>query len=97
VTTNYLKQPDISTTIGYADLPVGVVITKYVPAIAGSRTGHPDTWDEGQPAEIEFRLLDAENVERISLYETLTDADVERIEQLIIDKMERGGFGSTGK
>lgn len=82
--------PDLHTTICDDELCVGVVITRYKPAIPCSRTGHPDTWDEGQPADIEFRLLDAENVERISLYETLTDDDVERIEQLIIDKMERG-------
>ncbi|WP_272962297.1 hypothetical protein [Alcanivorax jadensis] len=65
------------------------LVTHYKPGIAPKRTGHPDTWDDGEDSEFKFELLD-ENGDRAEwLEDDLTNDDCARLEQEYLE-FERG-------
>lgn len=62
---------------------LNVIITHYQPELPAITTGHPDNWEPGEPAEVDFVLeLNGE------LYLDLSPASLDRVKRECLDHME---------
>ena len=60
-----------------------VFITHYQPELEAVTTGHPDNWEPGEPAEVDFELeLNGE------LYLDLSPAALDKVKRECLDHME---------
>ena len=70
------------------ELVIGV---DYTPEVKDYRKGHPDNWEEGEPACYEFELVNILSIEDSELFELSMydqDAAVDQIEAIMVDVEE---------
>ena len=75
---------------GVLDVEVTVEVTHYIPGTPARLFGHPDSWEPGIPAEIEFEVFDYKGRRNQYLLDVMSNEDYERIEKEAIEYMEDG-------
>ena len=69
---------------GEIDVEVTVEITQYAPGSPARLHGHPDTWHEHEPPEVEFRVRDHKG-RRNAAIEHALDLDTRNLDRLEIE------------
>ena len=74
--------------VGEIDVEVIVEITRSAPGSPARLHGHPDGWHEGEPDEIEFRVLDHKGRRNAAIEHALDTRNLDRLQFEAIDYME---------
>lgn len=73
--------------LGGIDIQVIVEITRYTPGSPARLHGHPDTWHEHEPPEIELDVRDYKGRRNAALKELLEEEDIIRLEDEALEHM----------
>lgn len=70
-------------------IPASVHITEYWPGLPSKLSGHPDSWEPAEPAEVSFIICDREGYEASWLARKLNDAEISALHTEVIDLIEQ--------
>ena len=71
---------EFESTITEYDIPVTVEIVSAVRGAPARLHGHPDTWHEGEPDEIELDVRDYKGRRNAALFDLIGEEDITRLE-----------------
>lgn len=70
-------------------VPCIIRVTHYEPKVPEHRHGHPDIWAPGEPAEVEYEVLDSKGYRAEWLERKITAEMDDSIRAMLIEKLEK--------